>query len=81
MYVHPHPYSSLQAHLDTEQKLQTTKKQLATVQSRLQSTEEDLCAQLALVKEQLLSETQHKERLTSELMVQLGNVKKENGEP
>ena len=50
------------------------------MQSRLQATEEDLCAQLALVKEQLMTESQVKEAVTAELMVQLSNVKKENGE-
>ena len=71
---------SLQSRLETEEKLQTTMKQLAAVQSRLQATEEDLCAQLALVKEQLMTESQVKEAVTAELMVQLSNVKKENGE-
>ena len=71
---------SVQSRLETEQKLQTTKKQLTVVQSRLQATEEDLCAQLELVKGQLLTDRQVKETVTSELMVQLSNVKKENGE-
>ncbi len=45
----------------------------------LQSTEEDLCAQLQLVKEQLQIETQQKERLTLELTSQLANSMRENG--
>ncbi|XP_064392393.1 rab GTPase-binding effector protein 1-like [Halichondria panicea] len=79
MLDYQHSFSKEKAaRKEAETSVKAIKSHLSAAQARLQSTEEDLCSQLTLVKEQLQIETRQKQSLTSELTSQLASSMREN---